>query len=401
MPRPSLILALIFAAALAAIRPACASEPLTIWGGRLAFAGDASFTLAEVDHGYFNYTDYSQNALRLARLNLDARLQAGEHVALLAEVRSDNLDAPRAYGLYLRLRPWTERSLDFQIGRIPPVFGSFPRRRYGTDNPLIGYPLSYQYLTIVRSDAAPVTADDLVRQRGDGWSVRYPIGSYEHAAGLPMVSAFRWDTGVQARIGYEPLSLSVAVTQGTLGSPRLEDDNDGKQLSARFAWKPTPAFELGLSGARGEYAARSLQRALPPGTGGGPFRQRALGADVELSHGYWLLRSEVLWTEWDVPVVAAPFVDSPLRALAVFVEGRYKIVPRLYAAARVEHLDFGKVRGFRGESTWDAPVSRIEAGLGYAFERHVVGKLAYQYNWRDGGPLRQRGFVAVQLLAWF
>jgi hypothetical protein len=367
MPRPSLNLALTFAATLAANRPVCASEPVAIWGGRLAFGGDASFTLSEVDHGYFNYTDYSKNVLRLARLNLDARLRAGEHVALLAEVRSDNLDTPRAYGLYLRLRPWTERSLDFQIGRIPPVFGSFPRRRYGTDNPLISYPLSYQYLTIVRSDAAPATADDLVRQRGRGWYVHYPIGSYEHAAGLPMVSAFRWDTGIQAR----------------------------------FAWKPTPAFELGLSGARGEYAARSLQRALPPGARSGPFRQRALGADVELSHGYWLLRSEVVWTEWDEPVVAAPFVESPLRALAFFVEGRYKIVPRLYAAARVEHLGFGKVRGSEGGSTWDAPVSRVEAGVGYAFERHVVGKLAYQYNWRDGGPLRRQGFVAVQLLLWF
>ena len=44
-------------------------------------------------------------------------------------------------------------------GRIPPLFGAFGRRGYqGRDNPLIGYPLAYQYLTSLRPDAVPATA---------------------------------------------------------------------------------------------------------------------------------------------------------------------------------------------------------------------------------------------------
>src|SRR5262249_21291103 len=231
----------------AAPRPASAAESVQVFGGRLAFAGDASFSFAQEDTGYFNYTDYANSALRLARLDLDTRLQAGDHVAFLAEIRTDNFDTPHAYGLYLRLRPWTDRSFDIQAGRIPPVFGSFPRRRYGTDNPLSGSPPSYQYLTIARPDAAPGTADDLLRQRGNGWLVRYPIGNHAFDAGMPVSTAFRWDTGIEARVGSESVSLAAAVTQGTLGNPLFHDDNDGKQVSARVAWKPGPGFELGLS----------------------------------------------------------------------------------------------------------------------------------------------------------
>src|SRR5262249_31997463 len=148
MPRTLSILSFVLTAALAGPRSASAAESVQVFGGRLAFAGAASFSFAPEGTGYFNYTDYARSAPPLARLALDARPQAGDHVALLAEIRTDNFDTPRAYGLYLRLRPWTDRAFDIQAGRIPPVFGSFPRRRYGTDNPLIGYPLSYQYLTI-------------------------------------------------------------------------------------------------------------------------------------------------------------------------------------------------------------------------------------------------------------
>ena len=36
---------------------------------------------------------------------------------------------------------------------MPPTFGAFARRTYANDNPLIGYPLAYQYMTTMRADA--------------------------------------------------------------------------------------------------------------------------------------------------------------------------------------------------------------------------------------------------------
>jgi hypothetical protein len=33
--------------------------------------------------------------------------------------------------------------------------------------------------------------------------------------------------------------------------------------------------------------------------------------------------------------------------------------------------------------------------------RRVLAKLAYQYNWRDGGRVREDGLTSVQVVLWF
>ena len=136
--------------------------------------------------GFFNYTDYENSELRMLRLELTAALRAGRHVSLLGEVRSQNAGMPQAYALYLRIRPWTERRFDVQVGRIPPTFGAFPRRSYEAENPLIGYPLAYQYLTSLRADAIPGSADELLDMRGRGWLASYSVGNSAEAPRVPL-----------------------------------------------------------------------------------------------------------------------------------------------------------------------------------------------------------------------
>src|SRR4029077_18691690 len=123
--------------------------------------------------------------LRMLRLELTASLRAGSHLSLLGEVRSQNtfgfdplsiqMHAPQVYALYLRIRPWTRRRFDLQVGRVPPTFGAFPRRSYEADNPLIGDTLAYQYLTSLRPDAVPANADELLSMRGRGWLANYSV----------------------------------------------------------------------------------------------------------------------------------------------------------------------------------------------------------------------------------
>lgn len=362
---------------------------------RLTLAGQVSGTLAPDDPGFFNFNDY-EHSLRRLRLSLAAQFRASDHVAVLGEVISENVDEPRPYALYVRVRPWSARSFDVQAGRIPSVFGAYARRRYGTDNPLIGEPLAYQYLTSLRADAMPATADELLRQRGEGWLVGYSIGAAGRAPGLPLVNAQRWDTGVQVRVGADALQATAALTQGTLSRPRVRDDNGGKQLSGRLAWQPLTGLIVGASAARGEFVTRELRRSLRP-TGDRGYFQRAWGIDVEYSHGYGLVRAEVLWSAWDVPVVDVPFLESPLRAMAFTGEGRWKLVPGLYLAARFDRLDFSHVTGSSGRITWDAPVTRIEAGLGYSLRRDLLLKAAWQRNRRDGGEVRDKDLAALQL----
>lgn len=388
--------------------PAAAQEllpagPFRALDGRLLLSGDVVATAGASDHqAYFNYTDYERNALRMIRLAVSAAWRPAERVAFVAEVRSEDFDGIRPYAAYVRLRPWTTRRFDIQAGRIPPAFGAFGRRTYGADNPLPGYPLAYQYLTSLRRDAVPGTPDDLLVMRGRGWQASYPAGNLTPAPGLPLVSAFRWDTGVQAHLEQDWFSMTGAVTAGTLSSPRVADDNGGKGVSGRIGLRPVTGLIAGVSAARGAWLSGDVVRLLPPGTGR-RHAQTAAGVDLEYSRGHWLVRGETVWSRWDMPL-AADGVQLPLGARAISIEGRYRLRPRIYVAARADDLAFSRITGtlFGGAPTsWDAPVSRVEIGGGYYLQRNVIARAAIQHNRRDGGRIRSRTFLAVQIAYWF
>ncbi len=387
-------------AALALASAPARVEPASQWDGRISFGGELSGTLSPEDYGYFNYSNYATDQLRLLRADLGLEVRLAPFASLLAELRSDNLSTPRVYALYLRVTPKPGRPFDLQAGLVPPVFGTYPRRRYAYYNPLPSVPLVYQYLTTLRYDAVPSRAEDLVQQRGRGWLVRYPIGDPTAAPGLPLSDSQRFDTGLQARIGGEPWSLALAVTQGSPSRPLVHDDNGGKQVSARLQWKPAAALTLGVSAASAEYLSREVVSALPP-TAPGPFSQQAAGLDLEWSYGYWIVRGEALYSRWALPAVAATPIERPVEALGGYAETRYKLSPGLYAALRVERLGFSRIDSSLGSLSWDAPVTRVEAGAGYVPLRHVLLKASWQQNWRDGGRVRHNNLVAAQALLWF
>jgi hypothetical protein len=388
--------------ALAGLRAgaAAADEPLALAGGRLRFAGEASFSLAPIDHGYFNFGDYDTNTLRLARLDLAAEARIAPPVSVLADVRVDNFDSVRLYALYLRVRPFAGRAVDLQAGLVPPVFGAYPRRRYASANPLPSVPLAYQYLTTVRPDAVPSRSEDLVRQRGEGWLVYFPVGSREPAPGLPLVNGERWDAGVQIRVAAGRAALAAALTQGSPSRPLVDDDNEGKQLSARLAVSPGPGLALGVSYATAEFLGRSVQQSFAD-RAQGTYRQHAAGLDAEWSGGPWIVRAEGVLARWRLPALDPTPVDAPLDAFAAYAEGRYKIAPGVYAAARIERLSFSRLRSDLGEATWDAPVTRTEIGAGWSPWRYATLKLAWQHNERDGGRVRRNDLLAGQVVVWY
>ena len=369
----------------------------------MTLGGEVSAAMGSDDPGFFNYTDYEDSVLRLVRLDLTAAIRAGDHVAFLGELRSQNGAAPDAYAFYVRLRPWMARRIELQIGRVPPVFGAFTRRSYAADNPLIGYPLAYQYLTSLRADAVPAGADELLQMRGRGWLSSYSIGGVGPAPGVPLVSAFRWDTGVQASVATDMVDVAVAVTVGTLANPVLPDDNSGRQVAGRVAVRPLPGLVLGASGARGPFVSDGAAR-LATGQGTPPaFDQTAWGADLEYSRGHYLVRTEAVYSRWRLPMAqpGAAAIDAPLSALAAWVEGRYKIRPGLYVAARADHLGFSSLTGSLQTREWDAPVTRVEAGVGYSVRRNLLVKLSAQAVDRDGGRVRRARLAAAQAVWWF
>jgi hypothetical protein len=365
-------------------------------------------SVATDDSGYFNYTSYEKSTTELVRLRMDASLRLGPRAALLVEGRMDNGGGPSLSAAYLRVRPLADHAFDVQLGRIPPVFGAFGRHAYGVDNPLIGQPFIYQYLTSLRSDSLPASADDLLRMKGMGWANNYPIGSETWDHGLPLVAADRWDTGVQARWAAERVTVAMAVTQGTQCNPRVSDDNSGKQLLGRLEVRPVLGLVLGASAAEGDYVDESALAALPPASREASHVQQAFGLDAEFSRGYWLFRTEGILSRWFVPPVEEPFVPSPLEAWGVFVEARRKIRPGLYAAARFDHVGFSTLTASPPEgsetplvTSWEAPVTRVEVGAGYNIRRNVVLKAVVQQNWRKEAAEQSDMVIAAQTQFWF
>jgi hypothetical protein len=382
------------------------SEPISVGGGRITIGGDVAASVGSSDPGFFDYTDYEHSALRLLRVDVSAAVNGGEHLTLLGELRTENLDSLQPYALYVRIKPWTTRAIDIEIGRIPPVFGAFARRTYASDNPLIGYPLAYQYLTSLRPDSLPANADELLRKRSLGWLTRYTIGDATLDKGVALVSAFRWDTGVEVHGTKGIVNTTVALTAGTLSNPLVSDDNRGKQIAARVELRPVGGLSgliVGASAASGAFVSASAVRAaLGDDSRAGEFIQTAWGADVEYSRGYYLLRFETILSDWQLPIVRTPALELPLRAVSTSIEGRYKIMPGLFAAARADHLGFSDVAGTNITQPWDAPVTRVEVGGGYSIQRNLQLKVSYQYNRRDGGVLEQSAHLkAAQLVFWF
>ena len=390
---------------------------LTCWPAvaraQFTVGGEVTATMAagdDNDGAYFNYTDYSHNALRMFRVSLSAMWRPIEQVAFLAEIRSENIERAIPYALYLRVRPLKKIPVDVQVGRIPVVFGTFARR-YGGDTPLSGVPLAYQYLTSLRPDAVPASADNLLFFRGLGWKVTYPVPAPTEAPGVPVITTYRWDTGVEAHAASRYVDGAVAFTSGTLANPRVDDDNQGRQMSGRVAVKPVIGLILGASVSRGEFLTHQVKDFYEPVFPGTNYRQRALGFDGEYSRGFWIVRGELIDSRWNLPAANQPYITNPLRATAGYVETRYRITPRYYAAARYDYLTFSKITGFRqtnaapGQPTpWDAPVTRAELGGGVSITRHLTARASLQFNHRHG-PIqfvaRQRTYPAGQLSFWF
>jgi hypothetical protein len=373
-------------------------EPVRAFDGRVTVGADVTATFGNGDEvAFFNYTDYEHNALKLMRLSLSADYRPASWLALVGELRSEDMEHPTPYAAYVRVRPWRAHAFDVLAGRIPPTFGAFARMNYGARNAVIGYPLAYQYLTSLRTDAVPGSADDLLRMRARGWRSSYPVGSAEPGPGIPLISAFEWDTGVQMTWKTGPIELSTAVTNGTLSSPRVSDDNAGKQVAARAVITPAVGLIIGGSAARGAWLSRTVEGTSAPA-------QRAFGADVEYSRDHWIARGELVWSRWGLPSALTPSGMRAVSAAAAWIEGRYRIAPRVFLSGRVDHLGFSQVHGtvlHPEGAAWDAPVKRVEGGIGYYLQRNLVLRASVQGNWRDGGRDRQRTYLAGQVAYWF
>jgi hypothetical protein len=404
-PEPPLVRALWVALFVAAAADASAQQPADAPPqpvDRIAVGGEITATYGSLDPGFFNYATYAYDPLRNVRVVFDASVRPMRQLELLAQVRTDGLSQARMAALYLRVRPWADRAVDLQVGRVPTVFGLFGRNGYGSDSALLTRPLAYSYLLSLRRDAVPATVADLLRMRGRGWLSSFALGNPAPGRGLPIVNTDMWDTGVQLRLGHGPLEWAGALTTGSLGSPRLADDNDGRTQSTRLTWRWRPGLTVGGSAAQGAYLSSTLDPLLPAGERAGRYGQRAFAADVEASGGRWMARGEVVHSRWRLPPLTGELDARHVGATVWWGEARVRLAAGLDLAVRGERLGFSSVSTAAGVQPWEAPVTRLESGLAFVPVRHLRLKIGVQRNRRpDGGRVRHDTLLASQVAVWF
>jgi hypothetical protein len=276
--------------------------------------------------------------------------------------------------------------LHLEVGKLPTPFGSISPRAYSTRNPLVSSPLMYHYFTSLRSNQIPADNADLVSHRGQGpFSVftGYSGGGASRAFnGLPLIYEICWDTGAQAIGSFWRFDYRASVTQGTLGDPRNGggDNNDGKQFSGRLGLVPMTWLTVDSSYARGPYLHSDVAPALRQGKQVEDYHQKALGFDAAIGFRHLELIGELMLNTWDVPnIVDTNGREKAVETTGFYVQGKYAIRPGLYAAVRLDQIDFGEVDDGSGTSVpWDEPVKRIEFGVGYHFRDGVIGKVIRQ-----------------------
>ena len=166
----------------------------------------------------------------------------------------------------LRPRPALGQPRPRHPGRPDPavVRRLRPARLPSSDNPFIGYPLAYQYLTSLRPDAVPATIADLLAMRARGWRVELPDRLADagpgRAAGLGVplghrrAGALAGRHGRRHRRGHDRHALRSA---GRSTTTTASSSPDGSGCG------PLPGLIVGASAARGEFLDEAIARTLP------------------------------------------------------------------------------------------------------------------------------------------
>jgi len=315
---------------------------------------------------------------------------------------------------YLRFTVFKGPHADLHIqgGKIPTPFGAYSPRAYSDQNPLVSFPLLYHYFTTLRSNELPADNADLLAHRGQGLVDLFTGFKGGRAGrnafnGIPLVYDPCWDVGVGAIGSVWRFEYTAAVSQGTLSTPQMSggDNNRGKSVAFRLGFVPVTGVVMGGSYSRGPYLDEGLASYLSSGRAVEDFDQEIYGVDLEYGVGHLSLHGEWATSRWTSPNVTDGRGGlANLDSGAWYVEAKYTLRPGLFAAARYDHLTFGRIDDGTGGGrtvTWDDGIRTLEFGLGYSLADRVVAKVIRQADQVDVPGRERKGFWAVQVSATF
>jgi hypothetical protein len=346
----------------------------------------------------------------------------------LESVRGWNV---QLYAGALRYKLDGER-LKIEAGKFVAPFGNFLPRRFAPQNFLYGFPLHYEYRTGLATDDVPESNQELLAARGTGHGdyagtgallshheMRFkeqirlqrliansgrlpPRPATGHIVagndGVKLIAKEAYLTGVQlfGKLGW--LGYSLGLANGSLSNPTDLSVSQRPMIFGRVHVQPAIGLTLGFAAASGNYLNRNLVQSHHADLQPEKYRHTIAGVDIEYSRGYFVFFGEGAFSRW-----TSPFLDEALDAMAFSFEGRYKILPRLFVAARYGRIGFSEIADAQDmdadgslREPWEFPIRRFESAVGYSLSRQAIVKAVWQNNRTTGDP---RGDPADNLTA--
>lgn len=340
----------------------------------------------------FSKRDYLLNP----RLSLFLDTKLGSHLYSFVQFRLDRGFDPgvrpdgdaRFDEYFLRYTPFDDSRLNLQIGKFAMVVGNWVRRHDSWNNPFINAPLPYENVVIITDHVAPGGPAAFLARRDK---------PDQKASWLPVIWGPAYTSGGSVFGLIDKFEYAFEVKNVAISSRPYAWDGemhgwDYPVLSGRLGYRPNAAWDLGASFSHGAYLLPPEEHLFRDGPTKGHFKQTTIGSDVSYSWRHWQFWAEAFAARFEVPNVG----DAD--TVMYYLEGKYKLTPRLFAALRWNQQFFDKIPdGAGGHARWDRDIWRIEGALGYRFDRHLQAKVQYGYGHQNAPDLQGEHMAGVQL----
>lgn len=389
-------------------------ETLTITGFdnrvRAQLRGTLDFEFYHLDGPApaFIFTD--DDFLFNPRLSVYLDAQLGGQVYVFVQARVDRGFDPnegdagaRVDEYAVRVTPWQDGRLSFQIGKFATVVGNWVARHDSWDNPFVTAPLPYENLTAIWDSEAADSSATLLRWAhvktkagdfsGDEFSdrhLRQPIiWGASYASGVAMFSRI-------GKVDYAAELKNTSLSSRPEAWDATETQWQHPTFSGRIGFRPNEMWTFGVSTSTGTYLRPEAEPTLATGHSIDDYRQIVIAQDIGFAWRHLQVWAEFFQTRFEIPNVGD--VDT----FAYYLEAKYKITPQLYGALRWNQQVFGTVRAGGGDrATWGRDVWRIDPAIGYRFTAHTQLKLQYSLQHEDSGPRKYGHTVAAQITVRF
>src|SRR5207244_3761091 len=311
------------------------------------------------------------------RLSLFLDAQFGKQIYFFAQARLDRRFDPSNHGAAVRLdeyalrvTPWEDGRLNFQIGKFATVVGNYVPRHLSWENPFVDAPLVYENITAISDKAAPASPRDFIHrfEATEKYEFNPVIWGPSYASGVSV-------SGRLGQFDYAAEMKNAALSSRPESWNATEIGFDNPTVSARIGFRPNEMWNFGFSASDGAYFRPEAMRTLPYGSDIGDYHQRVLGQDISFAWHHFQLWAEFYEARFEVPGVGN--ADT----FAYYFEAKYKFTPQFFGALRWNQQLFDSVdTAGGGKIRWGQDLGRLDISAGYRFTPHTQLKLQYSFQ---------------------